>query len=243
MSRPDRVGPRTRWTRWTRVTQSLVALACAGLASCGWHAGLGLPEGHRTVGVEIFELERDILERNLEPIVADALSRAVTDYVRAPIVAPRDADVVVRGRILDYRFRAGIRDTQNQLQETGLYVRVAAELVDGRSGEVLVPLRESSVWSGYHLGPDAAAHEASARVRALEYVAETLVLDLFRPDARSEPPVTGGSGAPSPTNISSGAVPAPRAALGPLPAPIHENRASGVSESQPTARVAETRRL
>jgi hypothetical protein len=53
----------------------LAALASA----CGWHAGLGVPEGARSVAVEAARREGRVLERGLEPELTDALSTAVVD--------------------------------------------------------------------------------------------------------------------------------------------------------------------
>lgn len=160
------------------LTAAAVALGALAPA-CGWHAGLLPPGGARTVGVEVFETAPDLHERNLEPILADALSRAVGDMVGAPLVPPSSADVVVRGRIEDYHRRHGIRDPTNRMQETGIFVSVTAQLVDRRTGTVLGTPVARHTWSGYNLGPDAARHEDEARIRALRNIAETLVLDLF----------------------------------------------------------------
>lgn len=162
-------------------------LVTLGAPGCGWHAGLVLPEGAHTVGVEIFDTARDLQERNLEPLLADAVTRSVIDLVRAPLVAPERADVVLRGRILDYRRRAGIRDAENRLIETGLLVSISAELVERRSGRVLASRGEEHVWTGYLLGEQAAEHESEARDRSVEYIARSLVLNLFRPTDANAP--------------------------------------------------------
>ncbi len=164
--------------------RTLVVLLCGWLAGCGWSAGLTAPDGHRTVGVRIFETERGLLQRNLEPILSDAMSEAVTGMVGAPLVAPSAADVVVEGRILAYGRRSGIRTTENELTETGLRLVLEAKLVD-RKGDVVVPARQRHVWSGYALDERALVSESLARRRAVEYVAQTLVLDLFGIGAES----------------------------------------------------------
>jgi hypothetical protein len=159
----------------------LVLLAVLlGAAACGWRAGLSLPAGVRHVGVEIFESDRDVLERGLEPLFTREISRALIDRVGAPIETPSRADLILRGRILEYRRRPGIRNSDNQLLETGLYVRATAELIDRRSGHVVVPTKETHVWSGYSTDLSL-ENEDVARERALRHVADTLVLDLFRP--------------------------------------------------------------
>ena len=195
------------------------ALAALGLGACGWHAGLVAPGGARSVAVEVFETDSEVLERNLEPILAEALSGAVQDLVGTPLVAPSRADLVVRGQILGYSRRSGVRDTKNRLKETGVLVRVAAELFDRRSGEVIVPSIQRHVWSGYTLGPDASAHEAEARKRGIRHVAETLVLDLFR-EAGASTRAAGESGGVEDANGTT-------ASAGHETVPISANAGSG----------------
>lgn len=156
-----------------------LVLLGAALAGCGWRAGMLAPEGYDTIGVEVFETERGILQRELEPELSDAMTEALTDLVDAPLATPARADLLVRGRITAYNRRSGIRTSGNDLAETGLYVAVAAELVDRRTGVVVVPTRERHVWSGYALDESAIENEGRARRRALRNVADTLVLDLF----------------------------------------------------------------
>jgi hypothetical protein len=158
-------------------------------AACGWHAGLHVPQGTR-IGVEVFETDREILERGLEPLLTEEISRALIDRLGAPIECPERADLVVRGRILDYRRRPGIRNKENQLLETGLFVRASAELVERRTGNVVVPVKEAQVWSGYSTDRSLESEEA-ARQRALRHVADSLVLDLFRPGAARVPSAPG----------------------------------------------------
>ncbi len=163
-----------------------VLLAASAAASCGWHAGLVAPDGIRSIGVEVVTTNRDILERGFEARFTDALSRAVSDLVGVPLVAPADADAIVRGRIVDYRRRSGIRSTQNRLVESGILVRVDAQVIDGRNGAVLRETgKPSHVWTGYALGDDVEENEAEARNRALRHIADTLVLDLFAPRTES----------------------------------------------------------
>jgi hypothetical protein len=158
---------------------TLLALA-AGAAGCGWHRGLSVAEGVDSVGVEIFRTDRDVLERGLEAELHAELSRAVTDLVGARLVAPEDADWVVRGTIAGYRRRGGIRSRQNQLLETGVQLDLRAELVarsaPGASGGTRASTA-ASVWSGYAL--DVPLNESDARQRALRHLAETIVLELF----------------------------------------------------------------
>lgn len=151
---------------------ALLALAATG---CGYSSGLRTPEGYRTVGVEFFANDSKVpdLERDLQLYV----SRSVRDTVEAPLTAPSQADVVIRGRIMDYRRFAGIRGADNNLLETGVSISVQAWLVDARTDE---PIGET-VFSGQTVGYTTveAFGEERSRDRSLSYLAEGLVLDLF----------------------------------------------------------------
>ena len=115
-----------------RLALASVLAACC--AACGWHAGVGVPEGARSVGVEAAKREGSVLERGLEPLLTDALSEAVEDWVDLPLVAPDQADLVVRAEVLEYRRRGGVRATGNRLLESAVFVRARAELFDRRRG-------------------------------------------------------------------------------------------------------------
>ena len=149
-----------------------VALALA-LGSCGYTTGIRA--SGRTVGVEYFG--NASLERDLERPLADEISRVLRDVTDAPLVDPRQADLVVRGTILEFRRRSGVRSTENELLETGIRVYVEAELHDARAGRSISgPIREE-VWVGFTL--DQQDNEREALDRALRNLAEELVLDLF----------------------------------------------------------------
>ncbi|TAJ01966.1 MAG: hypothetical protein EPO68_18435 [Planctomycetota bacterium] len=158
---------------------TLLALLAACIASCGWHTARLKPADAHSVGVEIFGI--DVLKdrvplRDIEPEVHAALSRAVSDLVDLPLVQSDRADVVVRGRVLQYRRRGGIRNSENELLETGVRVQLEAVLVDRRT-ETELAKATSALWSGHVVGgPD---EERKARERALESLCDRLVLELF----------------------------------------------------------------
>ncbi|MEW6071125.1 MAG: LPS assembly lipoprotein LptE [Planctomycetota bacterium] len=176
----------------SRVALGLLLALLAGMSTaCGWHAGLVAPAPGRTVGVEVFSTGEDVLERNLEPLLHRELSRAVSDLVSSPLVAADEADLVLRGRILRYRRRGGVRTPEGELIETGVQIAASAELVDRVTGRAVRPAVEAHRWSGFTLVDPAA--EAAARDRVLRSIAETLVLELFRPAAAAEPADAAGS--------------------------------------------------
>ena len=201
-------------SRGRRALAALGALPALllGLVSpgCGWRAGLEPAElwdvsEDATVGVEIFRTDRNVIERQLEARLSESLTAAVNDLVHARLVTPGRADLVLRGEILEYRRRGGIRSRENRLLESGVQLTLRAELVDA-AGRVLSGPVDRRVWSGYSLGAplepfdpgsptaprdpvafvDGPANEDRAADRALRHLAETLVLELFRPADESE---------------------------------------------------------
>jgi hypothetical protein len=160
----------------------LLACVAALLAStCGWSTGVTVPREYKSVGVEIFRNESYLydLERDLHR----EMTRSVANLVDAPLEDPKRADLVVRGEIESYSRRGGVRSLDNRLLETGLTLRVHAELWDRGRNEILVGPIPASVSVGYTL--DAPNTESEARSRALANIAQEIVLNLFT----SPPPV------------------------------------------------------
>lgn len=183
----------------------LASIALGALSACGWRSGMELPQGASSVGVEIFGLvaeSDDVPVRDLEPLMHEQLSRAVSDLVSAPLASVDEADVVVRGRLLGYRRRGGIRSPDNELLETGLRIVLEAELVRRSSGEVL-ERTQAQIWSGYVVG--APENELAARERALRHLAQRVVLDLFaEPSYRAAAPTAESPDAAFPAGLLRG---------------------------------------
>ena len=182
----------------------IALLALVGLTGCGWHAGLETPPGAETIGVEFFRLDDDVLQRDLEPELHDALTRAIADLVDLRLVDPQAADLVVRGRILDYGRRGGVRGKDHQLLETAVRISVEAQLERRRGG--VLSRAQAALPSGYVTadrvdvalpGPPPTeettfevgglAEEARARARLVRFLAEELVLELFAPQSEPVP--------------------------------------------------------
>ena len=173
------------------------------LQACGYGAGFRLQQPDELVGIEFFDNRTPVpgLEVELHAELAEAMHR----MVQAPVVAPGDADLVLRGVVVTYAHRQGIRTTGNQLQESGVQIAVRAMLVRRglpppketepraesrptrgrpppdrpllRPGEQL--LREVSFRqeSGFRLVEPGG--ELDARERVLRSLSERIILDLF----------------------------------------------------------------
>lgn len=164
----------------------VICLLPGALAACGYSTGLVAPEGATSVGVEIFGNVSYV--RDIELELTQLVAARVSDLVAVPLTTPSEADVVIRGSIVDYYRRTGVRTLDNTLLEQGLRVQIVGELVDRRTGEVISRTAPGGIgiWSGYITGqPDA---EERALSRALESLSERLVLDLFHDVAYEDLP-------------------------------------------------------
>jgi hypothetical protein len=155
-----------------------LAALCLALAACGYSAGYRPGAGRDSVGVELFGNDSPLID--LERALHAELTAALRDRVDAPLAAPSDADLVVRGVIRDYRRRGGIRSRTNELLETGAGIEVHASLWDRRAGKELRSVQIPLVSVGYVRGdPLEPANEREARAAALHNIAGRIVPELF----------------------------------------------------------------
>ena len=158
----------------------VIATLLAGLmAGCGYSSGVRLPEGHETVAVEYFG--NDSPDPDLERSIHLRLSDQVARMVNAPLVAPQHADLVIQGRIIDYRRLFGIIGGSNNLMESGVQVYLEAWLYDPHRGIRLgrrIRLNREIRYMVRVRGDEPEALEI-----ALETVTQELVLDLFNQEA------------------------------------------------------------
>lgn len=153
------------------------ALVLGLVASCGYSTGIRVKDRIGSVGITVFG--NKTLEPDLEREFQDEISRAIRSYTDGRIEVPERAEALVRGTVLIYNRRGGIRSSRNELLETGLFVEAEAGLYDRRTDRALGPQRLSRVWVGFVL--DENEGEAAARARAIRYISEELVLELFTP--------------------------------------------------------------
>ncbi len=162
------------------------------LVGCGWRAGLA-PDLPRDATLGVHWLGNDSRVRDLELDLTRALVDAALDRVPLRPEHPARADYVLRGTLLDYRRRSGIRSPQNVLEETGVELLLEVELVRGSSGRV-VARSERRLSAGFALDERglsiASPTERAQRDRVIRNLAEGVVLDLFGPGAYKEPAVT-----------------------------------------------------
>lgn len=147
---------------------------CTG--GCGYSSGLKITQNYDTLGVELFGNET--MERDLEPLMHAQLTEVLTEISDARLVSPERARGVIRGTLIRYQRRNGIRSQDNQLLETGITIEVEAGLYV-RGSET--PLRTARALTSVGYVLDAPGNERVARERALRHIAEELVLELFGP--------------------------------------------------------------
>lgn len=161
-----------------RLRAALAGLLALAGGACGYSAGLRVQEnGLQSIGVEFFgneTLERD-LERDFHTELTRALRDAGADLEREP-----RARHVVRGTVREFHRRAGIRSTENERLETGVYLAVEASLFEVGAKTPLRGPYQADTWVGFVIEPTG-ENERVARDRAMRYVAEELVLDLLTP--------------------------------------------------------------
>lgn len=164
--------PRTAFgiTRLARLTCLLASLS----AGCGFSTGIRLAPAVGSIGVEMFG--NDSAFTDLERDLHVQLSRSVRNISSAPLADPNRADLIIRGRIVSYLRRGGIRSRTNRLLESGLRIEVKSELWTGAGVRVVGP-NVSRVDVGYTL--DTPGNEREARERALKIIADRIVLDLL----------------------------------------------------------------
>jgi hypothetical protein len=153
-------------------------LACIVLAGgCGYSSGLAVRgSGIQSVGVEFFGNET--MERDLERSFHDELTRTLRTRSDAPLEPVARADAVVRGTIRQYHRRSGIRSPDNVQLETGIFLEVEAALhARGAEAPSRGPVR-ASIWVGFVIDSTGES-ERLARERAMRFVADELLLDLF----------------------------------------------------------------
>lgn len=165
-----------RATRWL-LAVLLVPLLFAG---CGYSSGFVLPDGRFTVGVEYFGNNSPV--RDLEAELNDYLTDSVQRMVHARLVPPEEADYVIRGTVVTFARRRGIRSPENVRLETGVRIAAQAELWErGRpeEGGDLTRLYDQrfSSESGFRL--EEPMGEDQARDRVLRNLADEVVIELF----------------------------------------------------------------
>lgn len=171
----------------------LLAMTALLFASCGYTSIMRLPDGYETIGLEVFDNPSDL--RNLEADLYQAMSQSMMQYVAAPLASPGTSDLVIRGRVVEYRRRGGVRNELNRLSETGVRITLEAHLYDPSTGRQVGESVQATQEIGYIVGEGTLdtstidetrrdptlerEAERIARNRALRLASEEIVFELF----------------------------------------------------------------
>ena len=179
-----RAGERTQNRMPLRGKFALLILGLSltlGVSSCGYTHGVLLPEEATSIGVAVFD--NTSLFPEVEGEVFACMSTQASRMVSGRMLSPNRADLVVHGRILEYRRLGGAVDPQGRLLSSGVQVRLQAWIVDRRHGERIGQIVEVDRPVRYIFGAGEA--EIGARRAALENLCQGVVLDLLnQPDYR-----------------------------------------------------------
>lgn len=157
---------------------AVVAVAAVAAAGCGYRLGPGDPvAGARTVALPVFD--NRTFRRGVELDLARVLASEVHARTRLSVV-DAGADLVVRGVITAIDEDVLSQRIGEVIRESAVLVTVEVTVVDGRTGETLVPRtliteRESFV-------PAIGESLRSARAETLRRLAADVVDRLEAPD-------------------------------------------------------------
>jgi hypothetical protein len=154
----------------------LSILLCLTLGGCGYSSGYRLPDGVGSLAVPIFRNETFPLRRDVEI----DLTREVKEELRlrsdARVVADAyQADAVLEGVILEFQEGVLTEGALDQVQESGIVIRVRIRLVRTRDGSQLVE-REISDYAAF--SNQAGETIEVARAEAVRELARRIVAEL-----------------------------------------------------------------
>ena len=163
----------------------LLLILAFGLASCGYHvAGKAdlLPSTLRTVSIPAFE--NTTIRYKLTDLMPQALAKEFITRTRYRVVTdPDNADMVLRGTILEYANNPTIFDPVRQRANVAaLRVTLQVTLTERATGKVLYQRSSFEVTESYQISPQPADYfeeSAPALQRASERVSQQLVTAIL----------------------------------------------------------------
>jgi len=162
---------------------ALAALPVLLLTACYRVAGVP-SEGLRSVGVEVFTNKS--LYRDVDFQLTDHLRREISAETIYTIESPKTADAVIMGELHDYREDPIVIDENDAVRSWRLVASARYELVDNRTGDVLVG-PETVQWSEvYRARSDRPL--ADVRDEAIRKLARRIVQRVFMPWSDSNAP-------------------------------------------------------
>ncbi|HUI07595.1 MAG TPA: LptE family protein [Verrucomicrobiae bacterium] len=169
MSRRAPARPRSIIPQGARVWPLLLtALFAAGCA--GYHVGPVAQRNFRTIAVPMFR--NRTLRPQLEAQITNAIIKGLQQDGSLRIEPEANADVVLDGKIVDYR-RTALRSQRSDTEvprEYGIAITVLVEARDRRTGEIVLKPTELTGRSDVFIGAD----QQSAEEQVLPLIADDI---------------------------------------------------------------------
>ena len=146
------------------------------LAGCGYRSGFSLPEGVKTVGIKTFK--NDTLYRGVDLALTEALTRELRAKTRLRLVNPQHADLVLSGKIAQYRLSVLREDEDDNVEEYQATISVDYTCQHTGRQEVL---REGQTRRVAHFSLTRGQTEADGRRETVREVAREIVSNCFEP--------------------------------------------------------------
>lgn len=153
----------------------LLVLPCL-VVGCGYSSRFKLPDGVRTVAVKVFK--NDTLYRGVDLELTRELCREIRAKTELKMVHPKDADLVLSGKVSDYDLSVLREDAADNVEEYQSTVLVSYQWYDARHQKVL---REGETRRVAQFNVTRAQTERNGRREVLREAAREIVSDCFEP--------------------------------------------------------------
>ena len=108
-------------------------------SSCGYSVGSLVPREYRRVSVPVFE--NTTYWRDLELALTREVASELASRPGLFLVKEDEADVVLRGTIVDFQTRVLIEDNRDRVRESSARTTVRVDLLEARGGALLKSFR------------------------------------------------------------------------------------------------------
>jgi len=150
-----------------------LALLLALVLGCGYSASPTLSSSIKRIYIPTFENEtiRYGIEQDLTRVVAEAF----TADNRLTVVSERDADVMLRGVIIQYEKGAFTFDRASTVEEFRVSISISVALEDLKEGKVIWEDNTMNAWEAYEETGDATTSEDEATAKVYVTLANDIV--------------------------------------------------------------------
>ena len=161
------------------ITASAVIFSCL-FSGCGYTQRVVLPNNIRTIAVPTFEdqippKDRFAYRQGLEIELTNALRNRFIFDGNLKLVDEKDADAVLKGAIIGYQ-QEGVRfDTLESVEEYRLYLVVKFDLIDQRTGEIILKESNFSGQTEFFTSRNPTSTRTSAASSSVEDLARNIV--------------------------------------------------------------------